>query len=366
MKAATHPAPTESHPPLAHDQQGNLLPVPDGTSAWRVCRHTGGRPRVVSGPDGQPLRLPLQITRDDLAEMCGADTYRVYGIDELGNVLGHVTTVEAGREVEPEPDRQVFRNLGLPVGSSDLRYALEAITHMARTNSDALRAIAESQADWVTAIAAAKGLPRNVAFPPPQLPPPPDDDDDDDEDDEDEGEPAESKQGGVEAFVGAMAPFIPSLMSNWSSKPKQIDGGTGQAIRHLARIRAALTPKERDYLDIVLTDPESGEAIAIDLTSKTVDDAVAMIRHGVSATSEPRRNGTPPVSMNDPALLQKVAAVSGLLKPDERARLMALAPRLMNSQAAMELVGNLLPLSHEAAAEWLRANLDEVEARFAS
>lgn len=120
-------------------------------------------------------------------------------------------------------ERPVFRNGGLRVVSSDFRYALEVITHMARTNSDALRAIAESQADWVKAIAAAKGLPRNVAFLPPS--PPPTDGDDDDE--EAEGEPAPSKQGGVEAFVGAIAPFMPGLMSNWTSKPKQTEGGAG-------------------------------------------------------------------------------------------------------------------------------------------
>ena len=296
--------------------------------------------------------------------MCGADTYRVYAIDELGIVLGHVITVDAGRETSPEPERAVFRNGGLPVVSSDLRYALEAITNMARTNSDALRAIAESQADWVKAIAAAKGLPRNVAFIPPPPQPLPDDDGDDVE--EDDSEPAPAKQGGVEAFVGAMAPFMPGLMANWSNKPKQTERGAGQAITHLARIRVALAPKEREYLDVVLTDAESGEAIAIDLASKTVDDAVAMIRHGVSTTSGPRRNGMPPISMNDPALIQKVLAVSALLEPAERARLMSLAPHLMQSPEAMELVSNLLPLSHEAAAEWLRSKLDEIEARLAS
>jgi hypothetical protein len=287
--------------------------------------------------------------------MCGADTYRVYAIDEFGNPLGHVTTVEAGVEKTSEPELPMFRNAGTPSPSSDLRYALEAITHMARTNSEAMRAIAESQAEWVKAIAAAKGLPRNVAFPPP---PPPDDDVDEEDDDE---PPPTKSDGGVDAFLGAVAPFLPNLVSNWSGKNKQSNGTN--AMTHLAHIRAALTPMERTYLDEVLTDPEAGEAIANELANKTVEDAVLTIRHGVKKT---QGKGPRAISMNDPILIEKMTAVSTLLQNDERMRLMKLAPRIMSSPEAVELIGELLPLSNEAAAKWLRSHLDELEARFAS
>jgi hypothetical protein len=132
---------------------------------------------------------------------------------------------------------------------------------------------------------------------------------------------------------------------------------------HLAHIRAALTPVERTYLDEVLTDPEAGDAIANDLAKKSVEDAVHTIRHGVKKTQDHRRRA---FSMNDPMLIEKMTAVSTLLQNDERMRLMKLAPRITNSPDALELVSELLPLSNEAAAKWLRSHLDELETRFAS
>ncbi len=134
MKAATNPNPPKAHPPLAQDAQGNLLPVPDGTFAWRLSRHTGGRPRVVNGPDLAPLRLPFHVTVDDLIDVCGPGTYRVYALDEIGTVIDYVTDVDVGggrRNGAPtEPEAAVLVPHRSP--NSDLRYALEAITHMAR------------------------------------------------------------------------------------------------------------------------------------------------------------------------------------------------------------------------------------------
>jgi hypothetical protein len=50
----------------------------------------------------------------------------------------------------------------LPNLTTDLRFALEAMTQMMRTHNDALRIVAESQVDLAKAIATAKGLPRNA------------------------------------------------------------------------------------------------------------------------------------------------------------------------------------------------------------
>src|SRR5580704_15388105 len=82
------------HPPLARDPMGNLLALPDGTAAWRICRETTGRPCEIKGPDKQPFRFPLDITSDELADMCGVGVYRVYALDELGKQLGHVATLD--------------------------------------------------------------------------------------------------------------------------------------------------------------------------------------------------------------------------------------------------------------------------------
>jgi hypothetical protein len=169
MKATTSSAPQNEHPPLARDAQGNLLPLPEGTSAWRICRHTKGRPRIINGPDKQPARFPLDTTQEDLADACGADTYRVYALDEVGNVIDYVTTVETSRELRNAGDVETHL---VPAqrptsGGSDLRYALEAITHIARVNADAMRAVAESQAEWIKSISSARGFFRNA--PPLQL-----------------------------------------------------------------------------------------------------------------------------------------------------------------------------------------------------
>src|SRR5262245_30951553 len=135
------------HPPLARDAQGNLLEVPDGTAAWRVCRQTTGRPRVIVGPDKQPMRFPLEITSEELADLCGPDVYRVYALDEVGKVLDYVTTIDVNREAR-EPRNGLGMDAVLPslrvtqtAATSDLRSALEAMAQMMRVNSEALRAV---------------------------------------------------------------------------------------------------------------------------------------------------------------------------------------------------------------------------------
>ncbi len=363
MRAATTTSPTPEHPPLARDATGNLVPVPEGTRAWRLCRHTGGRPRVVHGPDREPLRVPLDVTPEDVLDLCGPDTYRVYALDDVGNVLDYVTTVEVGlrhRNAAPEPETQAFTvNRGQ---SNDLRYALEAITHMSRTCADSLRAVSEAQADWVKTIAMAKGLPRNVAMP---LPAPDRDDEEDDDYEEDEDAESSTPQNGLEAITKMIAPYVPGLMENWSAK-KASD--QPNPMGHLARIQGQLAPNERAFLAVLLQDSDS-EAIAADLSSRTVADAVAMIRREVAkpsgAVTFPAARKERVTPRLDPALMQKVAAVAALLQPDERARLMKLGPKLMGSREAIDLAETLVPLSTEAAAEWVRNNLDEIERRFA-
>jgi len=118
--------------------------------------------------------VPLETTVEQLVDLCGSDVYRVYAIDDVGKVLDYVTTIDVTRDARElrnaAPDQPMLGSIrALPSASSDLRFALEAMAQMMRTNSEALRAVTESQADWVKAIAVAKGLPRNVAFPPTRL-----------------------------------------------------------------------------------------------------------------------------------------------------------------------------------------------------
>src|SRR5579871_3644398 len=80
------------HPPLARDSFGNLLALPPATAAWRICRETAGRPGELKGPDKQAMRFPLDMTCDELAELCGPGVYRVCALDEIGKQLAHVST----------------------------------------------------------------------------------------------------------------------------------------------------------------------------------------------------------------------------------------------------------------------------------
>ncbi len=349
------------------------MPIPDGTFAWRLSRHTGGRPRVVNGPDLAPLRLPLHVTLDDLMDICGSGTYRLYALDEVGSVLDYVADVEVGakyRNAAPaEPEAPVFAVARAQ--SSDLRYALEALTHMARTYADSLRAVTEAQADWVKTIAMAKGLPRNVAM----LPQPVDRGDDDDDDDDDDADDAPTStepvsKSGIEAALTMVAPYIPEMMESWRGKKTAATTDRRDPVNpmaHLTKIQAKLTPTERQFLDLLLDDDDS-EAITTDLLARSVDDAVATIRRGVAGR---RTKEAPPPAQNvaprlDPSTMQKLTAIAALLQPAERARLMKLGPKLMTSPEAIELMNTLAPQEPVVAAEWVRANLDEIEARFAS
>ena len=389
MKTNTATAASEiEHPPLACDSLGNLLAFPDGTASWRICRHTAGRPREICGPDKLPVRFPLTTTMDELVDLCGPDVYRVYALDELGEDLGHVTTVSAERDRElrnaAAVDESPLTVLRAPSSAtSDLRYALEAITQIARINGEALRSVSQAQADWVKAIAMAKGLPRNVAFPVAR------DDEDEDDDDEDEAPaepvpPTAPPQSGVEAFLGAMAPILPGLYADWrSADKKKEDTSAAKAISHLARIQAQLSGNERKFLEILISDPVHGEDIAAWFATQSVEDVVVRIRAETAAAMNKR----PPVSNDEAAvtpapvappstsddleakLKEKALAIAALLPASEQMRLVRLAPKLkarLHEPEVRLIVETIAPMPVPEAANWIREHLADLEKRFAS
>jgi hypothetical protein len=70
-------------------------------------------------------------------------------------------------------------------------------------------------------------------------------------------------------------------------------------------------------------------------------------------------------------LREKVNAVAGELDHGERIRLAAVAPGVLasierNEPPVVGTIAGLIQLSPEWIALWLRAHLDEIEARFAS
>src|SRR5690606_22902527 len=111
-------------------------------------------------------RFPLRTTDEDVVNMCGPDTYRVYALDEVGNVLDYITTLTIGKELRNARSHEHDVVAVAPSSmsstavvatarnenASDLRFALETVAQIAQTNGESLRAVAESQADWIKAI----------------------------------------------------------------------------------------------------------------------------------------------------------------------------------------------------------------------
>ncbi|MFN0252821.1 MAG: hypothetical protein ACKV2T_38460 [Kofleriaceae bacterium] len=330
MKATTTaPQPQDQHPPLARDAQGNLLPVPDGTCAWRICRHTKGRPRIINGPDKQPARFPLDTTAEELADSCGADTYRVYALNEVGEVMDYVTTVETARELRnaAESDMTLLPVLRGPSTSSDLRYALEAVTHMARTNADAMRAIAESQAEWIKSISSARGFFRNA--PELQLPAPIEAEEADDDDEPD------PKKHWIEAITPIVGVVVQQLISS------VIGGKAGDPS---AKLELA------DLLDWRRIERKRDESVALTERSTAPDGPID------------------PVALKV-ALANKAMTVGQLLEAHERTRLMNLAPmlaKLADDPDVSKILAELVAMSPDEAATWIRAHLDMMEKRLLS
>ncbi len=77
--------------PLAHDEEGLPLDVPNGAAGWLVRRHAGGRgrPAAVYDREGQPLVVMLDSTASDLREMgCKPGMYRLDAVDSARRPMG--------------------------------------------------------------------------------------------------------------------------------------------------------------------------------------------------------------------------------------------------------------------------------------
>jgi hypothetical protein len=338
------------HPPLARDALGNLVAVPDGTAAWRICRQTTGRPKEIVGPDKRPMRFPLETTGEELADLCGADVYRVYALDDVGRVLDYVVTVDASRDAREvrnaAPDAMAPSVTRTAAPMSDLRFALETMAQMMRVNGEALRAVTESQADWVKSIASARGFFRNAA------PPTPaersaelesgDEDDEDEGDDEEVEEPAAGKTiydvlvPLAENLAPAAKPFVAMLAGGVGAK---VLGGAGTA-----KGDADLASKPKWELR---------ELYDLNYASEK-----AKARKAGTATAKPSLQAR---VMADPKLMAHFMAIKALLTGDEVARVLALGER-WSEEVQEELIARVGALSPQEAAEFLREVLVEVSA----
>ncbi len=340
MKTHSNTAPRNAqaqapnHPPLARDGYGNPQAIPEGAAGWRLKRETGGRPKTIVGADRQPARFPIDITADDIEEMVGAGTYRVYAIGADGEVLDYVTTVGVGEPAPAEPEPAPASPGPLRGAGSDLRFALETILQMSRAQADSLKAVALAQADWVKGLASAKALPRNGY---PVMPQPPayrvrdeedEEDEDDDNEDDDSGnddEPAEATSpwlGMVTALTPILQTYGQSLMQKvapaaptepaapaeppppHNASPEQpAEGPDPVAVApnpmiHLSEINVRLTAFERKFLNALLRGNQ-GDQVTDLLIAMSVDEAAAFVKENIARVqaerdAATRAGGAPP------------------------------------------------------------------------
>ena len=249
----------------------------------------------------------------------------MYALDEVGNVIDYVTTIEPARDLRnaAEPDVAVVPTSRS--GSSDLRYALETVSHIARTNADAMRSVAESQAEWIKAISSARGFFRNA---PPQLAVPTEFHG---EDEVSEHEEFDLKTSWVEKLQPVIGMVVQQIVAALMA-PKTGDGGAKLQLADLLDWRRAAAKRE-------LPPEVDGPNTAVD-----------------------------PVALQT-ALASKAIAMSSHLEPAEQVRLMKLAPMLSKLAADPEisrLLAELVTMSTEDSVAWIRKHIDEIEKGLAS
>ncbi len=383
MAALPHQRPP--HPPLAHDVRGLPIAVPDGAAGWRIKRQTAGRPKVVLGPDRQPLRLPLDATAADLLDLCGAGTFRVDAIDEAGQPIDFVTTVTIGLDGAEPSESDPLPTIIAPraAAGSELRYALEVTAYMARAQSEALRSIAGAQADFIKGLASAKALPRNGAswYPPPPMPPRAEagtDEAEEEADDDDEQaapDPSITLLGHIASIARDVSPVLQAVLPKKAADSAEhrnaaptaeadeqiapaVDVAT-PSIR-IAMVLAELSPKARALACRVLAqNDERARAIATALQTLPVAEAVAQLEAGLAsrdaARRGPREPGAP-ARAADP--MAHLAAVMSRLAPGEIARAQALLGTL-DAASLERLKAELLTMSPDEAAAFVRRALAE-------
>lgn len=327
---------------------------------------------MIVGQDRLPARFALDTTPEDLEAMLGAGTFRVYALTEVGEVIDYVTTVNVGKdEAEDEPAVASFG--GTPRGTnSDLRFALETILQMARAQSDSLRAVAEAQADWVKGLATAKALPRNAA----PAPPAPVAVQEEEEDEDDEEMEEEAPMPPWLEMMNQIAPviqtygealklkFAPPPLPPRNAAPAPSNGPN--AMIHLSEVNARLTPIERKFLNLVLRN-EGGAEVTNVLLGMGVPEAVEFVKDQVANARAERAGPSEeqPVPAGAGDFMAHVMACASFLTADERGTVLRLLPKFPTERREA-LKAQLLAMTAEEAAAWIRQNLDALRAEVAS
>ncbi len=354
----------EAHPPLARDSFGNLVAIPDRTSAWRICRETTGRPREIRGPDRQAIRFPLETTTEDLVELCGAGAYRIYALDEVGAQLEdeHVAKwdLTPGRDHHHRngaTDAPLLTSLRPSSGVAtvtDLRFALEAMTQMMRTNSEALRIVTDSHVDLAKTIVSAKGLRNATLLATPLAIESADDLDDDDKDGTPTSHPivellmpfaqkaADMMPGLVmgKVMVGAAVPADAKALASGDATMSSDDAGLADRPRF----------ELRDLVDLQYA-KQKGDAKRAAKQPSEQPHAAAMASLQAKIIA-------------DPALVQQLIAIKEQLAADEVETLMKVVGSSSEAQQA-EFIAAIKALPREAAVEFCRDVVTAIHTRSA-
>ena len=185
----------------------------------------------------------------------------------------------------------------------------------------------ESQAEWIKSISSARGFFRNA--PPLQLAAPIDEE----AADEDEPEEVERKAEWVEMLQPAIGAIVQQLITTFASGRKSAGSETGSKWE-LA-----------DILDWRRAQNKS--------------DGTQKLPAGAPLEGAALQQ----------ALAGKAMAIAGLLEPDERTRLMRIAPmfsKLVADPEIARMAAELVAMSTEDAAAWIRAHIAEIEKGLAS
>ncbi len=337
--AIPNPAPLA---PLARARDGSPLLIPEGSAAWRVRRHTGGRPRLHLDGAKQPMQLSLSYTMADLDDILSPGSYKLDLVDRAGTPLGLTIDVEIGglRNAGASESQDLDDGpVSLSAGTSDVRYVLEAnvrsmqlaFQHNQRTLEAGLRVadtvregiqtLAETQADWIKSLVGSRAFLRNGAAPQ-QLALPEPTRAEEDEDDEDEVPPSGTdramelglavvtlinnfvsrssaasapKQGGAKFDVRSLfdwrhasnqskearASLGPAETAPTSKSPAEVLAALPPAlVRKLLEVRAQLSTAEQEQLMQLLSvmPPDELPTIAASLESMSTDEVLATVR----------------------------------------------------------------------------------------
>lgn len=333
----------------------------DGTVALGLARETTGRPRKLVGPDTkQFLRFPLHTTPDDILELYGAGVYRVYALDAFGEQLSsdHLSrldlTSSSIRDLRNSSMESVLGPRGDRIttsAGSDLRFALEAMASMMRTNTEALRLVAESQVDLAKTIATVKGLPRNAAMYLPAAAHANDDEDEDEADDEDNEEIEDARPS---SYIDLLLPFSQALA------PIVADMVPGL----VGKVATQSTPK-------TATDESTSTSDLADRpfeVRELVDLQYARKKGEAKRAATPRATVSPSLTtrvMSDAKLAQQILAIKKELSPAEIQTLMSSAST-WSEAAQTKFLETIKPLSTEMAVAYCQEVIETIRANQAS